>query len=230
MRSITVGLSLDALRASQLRRARRSPSGRASTSVLAPGAGRSQSNQSRAGTLQVEVRLALEFGNRDRGGHQQRLAVGPPYGRGGAVLQFRDDLRLTGTAQRQQPDLRMGTCRRRPGIHAHEGQGAIVGTDCGRGIAAVAEGQLLGPRVGVVEVDAPEVGAVSVGGLAFGIGGRFGVDGLHAVDRERPVGRHRDAGDIANLQNVGAGNWLFAGRAARQRQDGKTQKSKNISA
>ena len=87
-------------------------------------------------------------------GHQQRLAVGPPYGRGGAVLEFRDSLRLAGTAQGQEPDLGLGS--RAGGIDADEGEGAIVGTDGGRGIAAVPEGQLLGLRVGVVEVDAPQ--------------------------------------------------------------------------
>ena len=173
------------------------------------------------GTLQIEVRLAVEFGDGDGGGHEQRLAVGPPDGCRGAVLQFRDGLRLAGTAQRQKPDLRTGT--RAGGIHTDEGQGAIVGTDGGRGIAAVAEGQLLGLGVGIVEVDAPQVGTVFVGGLAFGIGGRVGVDGLDAVDRERSVGRHGDAGDIANLEDVGAGDRLLAARRWRAGADPEQQ-------
>jgi len=167
--------------------------------------------------------LTIDFGDREGCRHQQRLAVGTPYGCGGTVLQLGDGLRFTGAPQRQQPHLRTGTCTYR--INAHEGQGSIIGTDCGRGIAAVPEGQLLGPGVGVVEVDAPQVGTVFVGRLALRIGGRIGVDGLHAVDRERPVGRNGNAGDVANLEDVGPCNRLLAHGICQHGKDGQAQKS-----
>ena len=49
------------------------------------------------GALQVEVGLAVEFGDGDGRGDEQRLAVGAPDGGRGAVFQLRDSLRLAGT-------------------------------------------------------------------------------------------------------------------------------------
>ena len=224
MRSMTVGLSFEALRASQLRSARRSPSGRASTSVLAPGAGRSQSNQSRPGLSRSKCGLpsSLEMGM------DVVTSSALPSGRQtGAAAPFSSLVTACASpGPRSGSSQTCGLGPRAGGIHADEGQGAIVGTDRGRGIAAVPEGQLLGLRVGVVEVDAPQMGAVFVGRLAFGIGGRIGVDALHAVDRERSVGRNGNAGDVANLEDVGAGNRLLAGGACQHGKDGQTQNSK----
>jgi hypothetical protein len=174
-------------------------------------------------TLQVEVRLAIQLRDGNRRGYQQSLPSAARRGCG-AVLQFGYSLRLAGTAQGQKPDLGLGP--HAGGIRADEGQGAIVGTDRRRGIAAVPESQLLRLRVGIIEVDAPQKGTVFVSRFAFGIGGRIGVYAMHAVDCERSVGSNGNAGDVANFEDIGAGNWMLTGCACQHGKYRQTQKCK----
>ena len=118
------------------------------------------------------------------------------------MLQFGYSLRLAGTAQGQKPDLGLGSRAGR--IGADEGQGTIAGAERRRRIAALAEGQLLRPGGGAIEIDTPEMGTVFIGGLALAIGRRFAVNALHTVDSEGSVGRYRNAGDVADFARTSA--------------------------
>ena len=164
MRSMT-SVCLGGFRASQLRRARRSPSGRASTSVLTPGAGRSQSSQSRRGLSRLKCSLPsiLEIGREVV--TSSALLSGRHTGAAAPYSSLVTTCASPGPRSETTTPA-VGACAYR--IYAHEGQGSIIGTYCGRRIAAVPEGQLLGPGIGAVEVDAPQVSAVFVGRFTLG--------------------------------------------------------------